>query len=173
MSKRAGEILPLDEILDEVGVDAARFFFVMLAMESPLSFDVALAVERESENPVYYVQYGHARIASVLRRALAEDVARAYRATLAPLVHPAELALARRLSEFPNVVAGVVEYLAPHRLARYARDVAADFHQFYTECKILTEETELRLARLALSIAAKNILARTLSLVGVSAPDSM
>ncbi len=173
MSKRAGEILPLDEILDEVGVDAARFFFVMLAIESPLSFDVALAVERESENPVYYVQYGHARIASVLRRALAEDVASAHLATLAPLVHPAELALARRLSEFPNVVAGVVEYLAPHRLARYARDVAADFHQFYTECKILTEETELRLARLALSIAAKNILARTLSLVGVSAPDSM
>lgn len=173
MSKRAGEILPLDEILDEVGVDAARFFFVMLAMESPLTFDLSLAVERDNENPVYYVQYGHARIASVLRRALPEDVQRAQRAPLTPLVHPAELALARRLSEFPNVVAGVVEYLAPHRLARYARDVAADFHQFYTECKILTEETELRLARLALSIAAKNVLARALSLVGVSAPDSM
>jgi arginyl-tRNA synthetase len=173
MSKRAGEILPLDEILDEVGVDAARFFFVMLAMESPLTFDLSLAVERESENPVYYVQYGHARIASVLRRALPEDVQRAQLAALAPLVHPAELALARRLSEFPNVVAGVVDHLAPHRLARYARDVAADFHQFYTECKILTDETELRLARLALSIAAKNVLARALSLVGVSAPDSM
>lgn len=173
MSKRAGEILPLDEILDEVGVDAARFFFVVLAMESPLTFDLSLAVERESENPVYYVQYGHARIASVLRRALPEDVQRAQLASLAPLVHPAELALGRRLAEFPNVVAGVVEYLAPHRLARYARDVAADFHQFYTECKILTEETELRLARLALSIAAKNVLARALSLVGVSAPDSM
>jgi arginyl-tRNA synthetase len=173
MSKRAGEILPLDEILDEVGIDAARFFFVMLAMESPLSFDLALAAERENENPVYYVQYGHARIASVLRRALPEDVQRAHTAALAPLVHPAELALARRLAEFPNVVTGVVEHLAPHRLARYARDVAADFHQFYTEGKILTEERELRLARLALSIGAKGVLARTLALVGVSAPDSM
>jgi arginyl-tRNA synthetase len=173
MSKRAGEIVPLDEILDEVGTDAARFFFIMLAMESPLSFDLELAVEKESENPVYYVQYGHARIASVLRRALAEDVQAARSAALAPLAHPSELALARRLAEFPSVVAGVVEHLAPHRLARYARDVAADFHQFYTECKILTEERELRLARLALCLAAKSVLARTLALAGVGAPDSM
>ncbi|HZV77676.1 MAG TPA: arginine--tRNA ligase [Candidatus Babeliales bacterium] len=173
MSKRAGEIVPLDEILDEVGVDAARFFFIMLAMESPLVFDLKLAVENENENPVYYVQYGHARIASVLRRALAEDVAAAQSAPLTPLVHPTELALARRLAEFPNVVAGVVEHLAPHRLARYAREVAADFHQFYTECKILTDDRGERLARLALCIAAKSVLSRTLGLTGVSAPDSM
>jgi arginyl-tRNA synthetase len=173
MSKRAGEFVTLEDLLKEIGVDAARWFLLSRSHDTTIDLDLDLAREESSENPVYYVQYGHARIASVLRRALAEDVARAHLATLAPLVHPAELALARRLSEFPNVVAGVVEYLAPHRLARYARDVAADFHQFYTECKILTEETELRLARLALSIAAKNILARTLSLVGVSAPDSM
>ncbi len=173
MSKRAGEIVPLDEIVDEVGVDAARFFFVMLAMESPLTFDLKLAVERESENPVYYVQYGHARIASVLRRALSEDVEAARSTPLAPLVHPSELALARRLSEFPTVVRGVVQHLAPHRLARYARDVAADFHQFYTECKILTEDRHVRRARLALALAAKNVLARTLALTGVGAPDSM
>jgi arginyl-tRNA synthetase len=173
MSKRAGEIVPLDEIIDEVGIDAARFFFIMLAVESPLSFDLQLAVEKENENPVYYVQYGHARIASVLRRALADDVEAALRADLRPLTHASELALARRLSEFPGVVAGVVEYLAPHRLARYARDVASDFHQFYTECKILTEERDVRLARLALCLAAKTVLARTLTLVGVSAPDSM
>jgi len=173
MSKRAGEILTLDDILDEVGVDAARFFFIMLAVESPLTFDMELAVEKENENPVYYVQYGHARIASVLRRALPDEVAAAGSASLAPLLHPAELALVRRLYEFPNVVAGVVEYLAPHRLARYARDVAADFHQFYTECKILTDDRETRLARLALCLASKNVLARTLALAGVSAPDSM
>ena len=94
-------------------------------------------------------------------------------ASLGPLVGEAELALIRRLAEFPNVVAGVVEHLAPHRLARYARDVAADFHQFYTECKILTEEREIRLARLALCLAAKSVLARALALVGVGAPDSM
>jgi arginyl-tRNA synthetase len=173
MSKRAGEIVTLDEILDEVGVDAARFFFVMLANESPLVFDLALAVEKENENPVYYVQYGHARIASVLRRALAEDVQAARSTPLTPLAHPTELALARRLSEFPGVVAGVAAQLAPHRLARYARDVASDFHQFYTECKILADERELRLARLALCIAAKTVLSRVLALIGVSAPDSM
>jgi arginyl-tRNA synthetase len=173
MSKRAGEIVTLDEIVDEVGIDAARFFFIMLAMESPLSFDLKLAVEKDNENPVYYVQYGHARIASVLRRALPEDVEAAPAASLAPLVHPSELALARRLSEFPGVVAGVVEQLAPHRLARYARDVASDFHQFYTECKILTDERELRLARLALALSAKIVLARTLGLAGIGAPDSM
>lgn len=173
MSKRAGEIIPLDEIVDEVGVDAARFFFVMLAMESPLTFDLKLAVERESENPVYYVQYGHARIASVLRRALSEDVEAARSVSLASLVDPTELALARRLAEFPTVVAGVVTHLAPHRLARYARDVASDFHQFYTECKILTEDRDVRLARLALCMAAKIVLERTLALVGVGAPDSM
>jgi arginyl-tRNA synthetase len=173
MSKRAGEIVALDDILDEVGVDAARFFFIMLAPQSPLAFDLKLAVENENENPVYYVQYGHARIASVLRRALAADVQAAGSAALDPLVHPSELALARRLAEFPNVAAGVAEHLAPHRLARYARDVASDFHQFYTECRILAEERELRLARLALCLAAKSVLAQTLALAGVSAPDSM
>ncbi len=173
MSKRSGDIVALDEILDEVGVDAARFFFIMLATESPLTFDLKLAVEKESENPVYYVQYGHARIASVLRRALAEDVEAARSVPLGSLVHPAEIALVRRLSEFPRVVAGIVEHLAPHRLARYARDVASEFHQFYTECKILADEREVRLARLALCMASKSVLAHALALAGVSAPDSM
>ncbi|MBV9718634.1 MAG: arginine--tRNA ligase [Candidatus Eremiobacteraeota bacterium] len=173
MSKRAGDIVPLDEILDEVGVDAARFFFILLAIDSPLSFDLKLAVEKVSDNPVYYVQYGHARIASVLRRALADDVQSARNCDLSRLLHPAELRLARRLAEFPGVVAGVVEFLAPHRLARYARDVASDFHQFYTECKILDDDRPVRLARLALCSAAQNVLARSLALAGVSAPDSM
>jgi arginyl-tRNA synthetase len=173
MSKRSGDIVPLDDIVDEVGVDAARFFFIMLAVESPLSFDLKHAVERESENPVYYVQYGHARIASVLRRALEQDVEDARTASLELLVHPAEIALVRRLADFPRVAAGVVEHLAPHRLARYAREVASEFHQFYTECKILADEREVRLARLALCLAAKSVLARALALAGVSAPDSM
>jgi arginyl-tRNA synthetase len=173
MSKRAGEIVTLDEIIDEVGVDAARFFFIMPAVESPLTFDLELAAEKENENPVYYVQYGHARIASVLRRALPEDVAAATGAPLESLTHPAEIALIRRLAEFPSVVAGVVDHLAPHRLARYARDVASDFHQFYTDCKILDEDRALRLARLALSLGARTVLAQTLALAGVTAPESM
>ncbi|HVA32500.1 MAG TPA: arginine--tRNA ligase [Candidatus Baltobacteraceae bacterium] len=174
MSKRAGHIVTLDEILDEVGIDAARFFFVLPAAESPLTFDLKLAVEQTNENPVYYVQYGHARIVSVLRNADAGDVAAARtNRALESLTHAAELALARRLAEFPDVVRGVVAYLAPHRLARYARDVASDFHQFYTECRILGGEPATRVARLSLCLATQTVLARTLALVGVSAPDSM
>ncbi|MGB8519457.1 MAG: arginine--tRNA ligase [Candidatus Tumulicola sp.] len=172
MSKRAGNIETLDGILDEVGNDAARFFFVMLAPESPLTFDLALAVARNDENPVYYVQYGHARIASVLRNA-GDAAAAPSEEALRTLVHPAEIALIRRLVEFPRVVENVAKQLAPHRLARYARDVASDFHAFYTECKILTDDPRTREARLALCIATKNVLAAALGILGVSAPDSM
>ncbi len=174
MSKRAGDIITLDEIIDEVGIDAARFFFVMLATESPLTFDLALAKAKTNDNPVYYVQYGHARISSVFKNANAEDAAAARNAAmLGQLTHPAELALIRRLAELPKTVANVVEHLAPHRLTRYARDVAADFHQFYTECKILVDDRDQRVARLALSSAAQTVLAQVLRLVGVSAPDHM
>lgn len=174
MSKRAGTIITLDDILDEVGVDAARFFFIMLSPESPLTFDLKLAVEQSNENPVYYVQYGHARIASVLKNADAADIAQAKLGkSLAPLQSAPELALARRISELPKVVRGVVDNLAPHRLAKYARDVATDFHQFYHECRVLVDDRDTRVARLALCIATKSVLAQALDLVGVSAPESM
>lgn len=173
MSKRAGQIVTLDEIVDEIGRDAARFFFVSLAADSPLTFDLQLAVEQSNENPVYYVQYGHARIASVLRRADAADVDAARAADLSSLQAPAEIALARRLAELPGLAQSVVEQLAAHRLARYARDVATDFHQFYTECRILDADPAVRHARLALSIAAKQVLAIVLDLLGIDAPESM
>ena len=123
MSKRAGNIETLDDILDEVGNDAARFFFVMLSPESPLTFDLALAVARNDENPVYYVQYGHARIASVLRNAGADDSPRRRNGASRALVHPTELALIRRLVEFPRVVEGVARppRAAPARPLRARR----------------------------------------------------
>ncbi|HEY1428824.1 MAG TPA: arginine--tRNA ligase, partial [Candidatus Tumulicola sp.] len=173
MSKRAGQIETLEALLDEVGNDAARFFFIMLSPESPLNFDLSLAVAHTNDNPVYYVQYGHARIASVLRNAGNEVPSEPDEASLAMLTMPAELQLIRRLVELPAVVEGVVEHLAPHRLARYARDVAADFHAFYTECKILTDDDAMRRARLTLCLATKSVLATTLHLLGVSAPDAM
>ncbi len=174
MSKRAGHIVTLADIIDEVGVDAARFFFVMLAIESPLTFDLALAKEKTLDNPVYYVQYGHTRIASVLAKADAADVTAAQNGEgLEALVHPAELALARRIAELPSVVKGVAEHETPHRLTRYARDVAADFHPFYNECRILAEDVAIKRGRLALCIATKTVLARVLALIGVSAPEQM
>jgi arginyl-tRNA synthetase len=174
LSKRSGNVLTLDEILDEVGVDAARFFFILSNADSPLTFDLSLAKEQSSDNPVYYVQYGHARIASLERRAAPEILARAMRAeNLELLVEPAELALARRLAEFPEVVRAVAAHRAPSRLARYAQAVAADFHQFYMACRVLSEDAELSVARLALARAAKIVLASALGLVGVSAPEAM
>ncbi len=174
MSKRAGHIVTLDDIIDEVGIDAARFFFVMLSPESPLTFDLELAKEQSNENPVYYVQYGHARIASVFKNADAADVEEArLRPSLGSLTHPAEIALARRLAELPRIAQNVVDQLAPHRLTRYAREIASDFHQFYHECRILVDNREERLARLGLCIATKTVLARVLDLIGVSAPESM
>jgi len=177
MSKRAGNIVTLADIIDEVGVDAARFFFVMLSTDQPLTFDLQLAKEQSNENPVFYVQYGHARIASVVRRAADRDATLLGHARrgehLERLVEPTEIALARRLAELGATVAGVARARAPHRLPKYARDVAADFHQFYTECTILGDDRELTIARLGLALAAQQVLATTLELCGVSAAESM
>jgi arginyl-tRNA synthetase len=174
LSKREGNLLTLDEILDEVGVDAARFFFVMPNADTPMTFDLSLAKEQSNENPVYYVQYGHARIASIERNAPEALLERARRgAALELLIDPAEIALARRLAEFPAAVRSVVDGLAPSRLARYAQSVAADFTQFYMACKVLGDDPELSAARLGLALAAKRILACALRVLGVSAPDSM
>ncbi len=177
MSKRAGTLITLEEVIDEVGVDAARFFFVMLSTDQPLTFDLELAKKQSNDNPVYYVQYGHARIASVLRkaRALHADalVAAERGQGLAALTDPAELALARRLADFGPTVASVARARAPHRLPKYAREVAADFHQFYDACRVLTDDPATTTSRLGLCIATKTVLATTLALCGVSAPDSM
>jgi arginyl-tRNA synthetase len=177
MSKRAGTLVTLEEVLDEVGVDAARFFFVMLSTDQPLTFDLELAKKQSNDNPVFYVQYGHARIASVLRKARgshAEQLAAAQRGEgLGALTDPAELALARRLADFGPTVAGVARGRAPHRLTKYAREVASDFHQFYDACRVLTDDAATTTARLALALATKTVLATTLGLCGVGAPDSM
>jgi arginyl-tRNA synthetase len=177
MSKRAGQIVTLADIIDEVGVDAARFFFVMLSIDQPLTFDLALAKEQSSDNPVFYVQYGHARIASVVRKAIERDatlLAAAKRGEhLDRVSEPSEIALARRLAEFGSVVAGVARTLATHRLPKYARDVAADFHQFYTDCMILTDDREQSIARLGLALATQTVLAKALELCGISAPETM
>ena len=177
MSKRAGTLVTLAEVLDEVGVDAARFFFVMLSIDQPLTFDLALAKKQSNDNPVFYVQYGHARIASVLRKAQlshAEPLAAARRGEGLDLLRaPAELALVRRIAEFPATIAGVARARAPHRLPKYARELAADFHQFYDACRVLSEDLPTSTSRLALCLATRTVLAMTLGLCGVSAPESM
>ena len=180
MSKRAGNIITLEEILDEVGVDAARFFFVMLSTDQPLTFDLALAKEQSNDNPVFYVQYAHARIASLVRKALARDAELANDARRAAhlerLTGEAEVGLMRRLSEFASVIEGVARARAPHRLAKYAREIAADLHHFYDRSPVLpalATDRDLAVARLALAIATQTVLAHALELCGVHAPQEM
>ncbi len=175
MSKRAGDIIPLSALLSDVGADAARFFFLMQSMESHLDFDLELAKKQANDNPVYYVQYAHARICSILRGAEEKSVARpdAERANLDRLGEPDEMALIRKLGELPDEIAEAAQRYEPHRMTRYAREVAAVFHGFYTNCRVLTDDGELTAARLCLVQATLIVLRIVLHLIGVSAPERM
>jgi arginyl-tRNA synthetase len=175
MSKRAGDIIPLTGLMTDVGRDAARFFFLMQSMESHLDFDLELAKKRAAENPVYYVQYAHARICSILREGEARGISAdaADQANLDRLGEPDELALMRKLSEFPEEVDQAAARYEPHRMTRYARELAAVFHGFYTNCRVLSDDAELTRARLALVLAARTVLRIALRMAGVTAPEQM
>jgi arginyl-tRNA synthetase len=175
MSKRTGDIVTLDELLDEVGPDAARYTLLTRSHDSALEFDIELVKRQTMDNPVYYVQYAHARVASLLRVASEQGVAlRPWSdADFATLQEESELDLLRKLGELPEVVATAAEALAPHRLTRYAEEAAAAFHRFYTECRVITDDERLTQARLWLATATRHVIAGTLRLIGVSAPESM
>jgi len=175
LSKRAGTQVDLREVLDDIGADAVRFFLAARAAESQMDLDLDLARQQSDENPVYYVQYGHARIASVLRYA-EEQGQTDEGADVALLAHPSELALIRKMLELPEVVALAAENLAPHHLTYYAQDLAASFHAFYRDCRVVSSDpadAAVGKARLRLAQAAKLVLARTLGLIGVGAPERM
>jgi arginyl-tRNA synthetase len=177
MSKRKGEFVTLDELIDDIGVDAARFFMLQHSNDTALDLDLDLAREQSQENPVYYVQYAHARIASILRNAGEELCRRAERADLGGRelrLEPAERTLIKRLLELPEEVQQVVERRAPHRLTAYAHNVASDFHAFYRDCRVVgAEPGELEEFRACLCIATRRVIARTLDLLGVGAPERM
>lgn len=175
MSKRSGQYITLDELMEEVGRDAARFFFVMRSADSQMDFDLNLAKSQSSENPVYYVQYAHARIHSLLKMASEGGGSNQLwsQAELSRLVHPAELELIRKLADLPEEIIQAAIDREPHRLPRYAMDLAALYHSFYTECRCLVEDMPLRQARLLLSDATRIVLRNVLQLIGVSAPERM
>jgi arginyl-tRNA synthetase len=178
MSKREGEFVTLDDLMDDIGVDATRFFLLQRSHDTTVDLDLALARRQSQENPVYYVQYAHARIASILRRAGVGRVEAALEADLAahtePL-HPSERALLKRLLELPGEVDAAAERRAPHRLTAYAHDVAQDFSAFYRDCRVIgaAGDGADEDFRLALSLAARRVIARALDLVGVEAPEAM
>jgi len=184
MSKRTGEMVTFEELVDEVGADAARYWFLRRSTDQQVDFDIELARQQSADNPVYYVQYAHARICSILAKAAgetdashtADELSEAFVATdadLSPLTADAELALMRFLGEFGEVVEIAARDLAPYKLTRYAEDLAAAFHQFYTQCRVMTDEPELRAARLYAVDATRRALRCVLALLGVSAPERM
>lgn len=175
-SKRTGDFLTLDEVVDEIGPDAIRFMLLTRSVDSKIVLDLDLAKEHSEKNPVYYVQYAHARIASILRKAaeVLPAVELPKQPNLQLLTHPAELALIRKMLELPVVVDQAVRDLAPHHLTYYAQDLASTFSIFYRDCKVVdAEQPALTATRLQLCYAAQITLARTLELMGMSAPESM
>ncbi len=172
LSKRTGEIITLREVVDEVGADACRFFFLARSADAHMDFDLELAKRQSAENPVYYVQYAHARIAGIL--ALASERGIDYAdGDVSLLAHPAELALIRKMLRLPELVEAVAQTLEPHHLPHYAGELATVFHDFYEKCRVVSDDPALSKARLKLVAACKVALARTLALMGVSAPDKM
>ena len=183
MGKRSGDFVTLDELIDDIGVDATRFFMLQRSHDTPIDIDLELARSTSQENPVYYVQYAHARVASILRKAAEVGVAGSEAEVAATAfdeeareatAEPTERALVRRLLELPGEVAVAAERRAPHRLCAYAMATAADFHAFYRDCRVVgAEQPGAEAARLMLCVATKRTIATTLGLLGVGAPDRM
>ncbi|MGI6605446.1 MAG: arginine--tRNA ligase [Peptococcia bacterium] len=172
MSKRSGQYITLSELIDEVGKDAARFFFVMRSADSQMDFDLDLAKAESSENPVYYVQYAHARVCSILKASIAE-LPDYDRVDFSLLKEEAEIDLIRKIADFPDEIIGAAQYYEPHRLTYYAHDLASLFHSFYNSCRVLIDDVELRQARLLLIEATRITLRNVLQLLGVTAPERM
>ena len=172
VSKRSGDIITLREVIDEVGLDACRFVFLSRSADAQMDFDMELAKKQSADNPVYYVQYAHARIASILRLAKERGIDYA-RGDVSLLTTEPELTLIRRMILLPEILELVASTLEPHHLPYYAQDLATVFHSFYKQCRVVSKNQELTWARLKLVKAAQIVLARTLRLMGMAAPESM
>ena len=174
-SKRTGDFVTLRELVDEVGMDACRYFFLARAASTQMEFDLELATRESSENPVYYVQYAHARNASILSLAAERNIDFAS-GDVSLLTHPNELGLIRTMLRLSELIVQVAENLEPHHLPHYAMELATAFHHFYENCRVISanpEDNEMTLARLKLVAAAQIVFRRTLTLMGMSAPERM
>jgi arginyl-tRNA synthetase len=172
VSKRSGDIITLKEVIDEVGLDACRFMFLSRSADSQMDFDIELAKRQSEENPVYYVQYAHARIASILRFAQQQGMD-CSQGDVSLLTTEPELSLIRRLILLPEIVELVAVTLEPHHLPYYAQDLATVFHSFYKQCRVVTKDDALSKARLKLVMATRIALAKVLRLMGMAAPEKM
>lgn len=175
MSKRTGQFVTLEELMEEVGRDAARYFFVMRSPDSHLEFDLDLAKSQTNDNPVFYIQYAHARICSILRQMQEQGVVMPKIDEINPgmLSEQAELDLLRKLADFPTEIAAAAELMAPHRIARYLHDLAGYFHSFYNNHRVITEDQELTKSRLILVDCVRIVLRNALGLLSLTAPEKM
>ncbi len=173
MSKRTGQSVTLNELIEEVGTDAARFFFVMRSIDSQLDFDLTLATEKSNENPVYYIQYAHARICSIFRQLKEAGIEEAADADYTLLTDPTETDLIKKLGEYSELIASAAKERAVHRVAHYVHELAGLFHSFYNQCRILGVDPELQQARIKLVKATQHVLRHALNILGVSAPERM
>ena len=173
LSKRTGETVTLRELMEEVGVDAARYFFLMRSLDSQLDFDLDLATKKSNENPVYYIQYAHARISSIFRQADEAGISVRDGAELELLTDETEIALIKKIAAYPEEIARAAAEFAPQRIARYSHELAGAFHSFYNKCRIVGQKPPLASARLALVLATGRVIRHSLSVLGVSAPEKM
>jgi len=171
ISKRKGQIITLDWLINEAGLDAARFFYLMKSLDTQMEFDLELAKERSAKSPVYYVQYAHARICSILRKTKIKKRNKFTGVNL--LQHPSELGLIKQLIRFPEIIEDTAKDYQVQRLPQYAVDLATSFHQFYRDCQVLIENSSLRAARIGLILATRVVFKNTLNLMGISAPEKM
>jgi len=171
MSKRAGTYVTLEELIDEVGLDVARFFFLTRSAGSHLNFDLTLAKEQSEKNPVFYVQYAYARIHSILAKSRVKG--QKSKVNLKLLDHPSELALIKQLIRFPEIIEDTAKDYQVQRVPQYATDLATEFHKFYRDCKVISDDKELNQARSSLILATQIVLKNTLNLMGISAPSKM
>lgn len=173
MSKRTGQSVTLNELMEEVGTDAARYFFLMRSLDSQLDFDLDLAKKKSNDNPVYYIQYAHARICSIFRQAEETKLTLGKTPELSLLTDPSEIDLIKKIEEYPEEVEKAAADYAPQRIARYSYDLASLFHSFYNKCRIMGVEPKLAEARLALVTVTAHVIRHSLGILGVSAPDHM
>ena len=173
MSKRTGQSVTLNELIDEVGTDAARFFFVMRSIDSQLDFDLDLAKKKSNDNPVFYVQYAHARICSILRQVAEAGIKVQGKGNYKLLTEPVEVDLIKKLGEYPEMLAEAAKERAVQHVAHYVYDLAGLFHSAYNQCRILGVNPELQQARLAMVMAVGHVVRHALSILGVSAPEKM
>ncbi len=173
MSKRTGKAVTLNELIEEVGTDAARFFFIMRSMDSQLDFDLTLATEHSNDNPVYYVQYAHARICSIMRQMEEEKIQLDPDCDLTVLTEPVEVDLIKKLNTYEELIETAAAERAPHKIAHYVYELAGLFHSFYNQCRVLGVDPAVQQARLALITAVGNTLRHGLMILGVSAPEHM